>query len=969
MMKNLKVTITWIFGAAILMLACQRTPDTPDDPASWVNPFIGTGGHGHTFPGATLPFGMVQLSPDTRLDGWDGCSGYHYSDSVVYGFSHTHLSGTGVSDYGDLLLMPGAGDLKLFNGAGLHPREGYASPFKKSSEVAEPGYYAVQLSEANIQVELTATQRTGFHRYTFSAGDQPYVVIDLEHRDLLTDAVLEQVSPTVFRGYRVSDAWAKGQHVYFSIYFSHPVRQVIRRDDSAHVWGLQFDKGDKSLLVKVGISAVSMANAEKNLKAELPDWDFDQVKADARTAWNEALGKIAVRGNQADKVKFYTALYHTMIAPNLYTDVNGEYRGMDGKVYQAKKGREQYTVFSLWDTFRATHPLFTIIEPDRTNAFVQTFLRQYQQGGLLPVWELAACETNCMIGYHSVSVIADAHVKNIRDYDSELALNAMIRSATQRDHGLEAYQRQGFIAAGDDAESVSKTLEYAYDDWCIATMAEGMGRHDEAETFYRRSEYWKNLFDPESGFFRARVNNGWFGPFRPEEVNFNYTEANAWQYSLFVPHDLNGLSGLLPGGLSARLDALFSASSETSGREQADITGLIGQYAHGNEPSHHMAYLYLYAGEPSKTQSLVHQIKETLYTTEPDGLSGNEDCGQMSAWYVFSALGFYPVTPGSTAYAIGTPTFLEASIALENGKTFEIKAKGLSKKNIYIQKAELNGKKHLNAWLDHEDIMKGGTLVLYMTDEPSAWGSDVLYHPPSPQSKNLLTPAPFFDTPVNTFTDSLKIGLGVLDKNAVIYVRTRPTGKWQAMSSITISESTELSAYALDAKGRSSDTVGAVFYKTDNRLKLTLKSRYANQYSAGGDRALIDKQKGSTNFRTGNWQGYQGQDVTFILDFGEMRSKPRVEVGFLQDVRSWIWFPPEVTFYFSEDGVTWSNPVVAGHQQSDREEAPITVRISARAAGKAAFVKVVAKNYGPCPAWHIGAGGKSWLFLDEVEVF
>jgi len=751
----------WILPLVVLFLlsGCANKKQGRPDLASYVNPFIGTGGHGHTFPGATMPFGMVQLSPDTRLDGWDGCSGYHYSDSVVYGFSHTHLSGTGVSDYGDVLLMPTTGELRLNNGATRGVENGYASRFDKETEQAEPGFYNCYLLDYNIDVALTTSLRAGIHKYQYNEDGARHVVVDLKHRDQLISSSLKKFSDNAVGGSRISKAWAVEQHIYFYIEFSEP---FDKHTEDEQVHGFTFVDDLEEMFVKVGISAVSVENAKANLEAEIPHWDFEKTKTDARAAWNKQLSKIEVKGEHDDKVKFYTSLYHTMIAPNLFSDVNGDYRGMDMKIHNTNGGKEQYTVFSLWDTFRATHPLFTIIEQERTNAFVQTFLRQYQQGGLLPVWELASNETYCMIGYHSAPVIADAYMKGLRDFDAELALEAMVNSANQDHFGLEFYKKNGYISAGEESESVSKTLEYAYDDWCIATMAEAMGKDSLATVFYKRSENWKNLYDPETGFFRARVNNGWFAPFLPEEVNFNYTEANAWQYSLFVPQDIYGLQSFKPAVLEPHLDLMFKVSSETSGREQADITGLIGQYAHGNEPSHHMAYLYNYCGKPDKSQKLVYRIKEELYTTKPDGLSGNEDCGQMSAWYVLSAMGFYSVTPGQAYYAIGQPTFEEAKINLENGKTFTIKANGISKDYWRIESASLNGEPYNKSYIDHETIMAGGELVFEMGQNVTDWGKNQSAWPLQEASKNSLVSVPFISTSKNTFKDSLQIRVASL---------------------------------------------------------------------------------------------------------------------------------------------------------------------------------------------------------------
>ncbi len=964
---------------ALAFLGCKNFSESFEkqkDLAQYVNPFIGTDGHGHTFPGATLPFGMVQLSPDTRLEGWDGCSGYHYSDSVVYGFSHTHLSGTGVSDYGDILLMPTSEDLRLKSGAKEGVDNGYASRFKKETEEAKPGYYRVNLADYDIDVELTTTERAGFHKYRFHKSGRKQVILDFNHRDEVLSKNINIISGNEIGGSRVSKAWANEQHVYFYMQFSEGWRNILSNWDSIPkesdmVYALIMPDEIEELKIKVGISAVSIENAKANLEAEIPHWDFEKTKKEAQDAWNKQLTKIEVKGSEEDKVKFYTSLYHTMIAPNLYTDVNGDYRGMDMKVYNTNGGKDQYTVFSLWDTFRATHPLYTVIEQDRTNAFIQTFIRQYEQGGLLPVWELAANETNCMIGYHSVPVIADAYMKGIRDYDADKALEAMVTSANQDEHGLKFYKAQGCINAGDESESVSKTLAYAYDDWTIALMAGEMKKWNISKEFFKRSENWKNLYDPQTGFFRARVNNGWFSPFRPEEVNFNYTEANAWQYSLFVPHDIYGLAGLQPEGLEKHLDNMFSVSSETSGREQADITGLIGQYAHGNEPSHHMAYLYNYCGRPDKTQKLVNQIKETLYTTKPDGLSGNEDCGQMSAWYVLSAMGFYSVTPGEPYYGIGAPTFEEAKINLEDGNIFTIKAKGLSKDYWRIESATLDGEPYNKMYIDHETIMAGGELVFEMGLNVTDWGKDFSAWPPQKASEKFLVPTPFFNTPKNTFKDSLRVGIQSLCSECIIVAGFGGDSTFTFENqnlSIKLTRDREIWAYAEHEDGGISDTITTQFYKLDDKLKITLLSEYANEYSAGGDDALIDRQYGTANFRTGSWQGYQGQDFEAVLDLGEVKGQTEISIGFLQDIKSWIWYPTkvEVWVYYGDDVIEIYEDYPGKGLEKTEGEMRTTVSVKLQRPSKK--IKIVVKSTGPCPEWHLGAGGESWLFLDEIEV-
>ncbi|MEO5584198.1 MAG: GH92 family glycosyl hydrolase, partial [Flavobacteriales bacterium] len=564
-----------------------------------VNPFVGTGGHGHTFPGPCVPFGMVQLSPDTRTDPqeWDGCGGYHYSDSLIYGFSHTHLSGTGVSDLCDVMLMPLSGGLTT-------KPEQYRSRFSHKREEAHAGFYKVHLDDPNVDVELTTTKRVGMHRYRFNREGARSFVLDLRHRDRLLAASIKQSGPSEIVGERRSSSWARDQHLFYCIRFDVPVSMEASLSDSS-VAVITLPSTGGAVLVKVGISAVSIDGARKNLEAEVPGWDFDAVKHQAEQAWDKELGRIEVQGGEPEQQRiFYTALYHSLLVPYLFNDVDGKYRGNDGKVHTGK--HDVYTVFSLWDTFRAEHPLFTIIEPERTVDFIKTFLDIYTQTGRLPVWELWGNETDCMIGYHSVSVIADAYLKGIRGFDAELALKAMTASAMRDEAGLNALRAKGYISSEDQSESVSRTLEYAYDDWCIAKMAKAMGKDSLASVFFDRASNWRNLFDPETGFFRARYNGGFKGPFDPFEVNFDFTEANAWQYSTFVPQDVNGLDRALAatghGGLEQRLDELFAAHPNTTGRDQSDITGLIGQYAHGNEPSHAMAWMYDEVGRQDKAK-------------------------------------------------------------------------------------------------------------------------------------------------------------------------------------------------------------------------------------------------------------------------------------------------------------------------------------------------------------------------------
>lgn len=952
-------------------------PAIRDQPLiSYVDPFIGTGAHGHTYPGATLPFGMMQLSPDTRLEGWDGCSGYHYSDTFIYGFSHTHLSGTGVSDYGDVLLMPT--DTLIYNN-GADGKPGYRSRFAHHTEHASPGYYKVHLEDTGIDVELTVTKRAGMHKYVYPSSKNQFLMLDLEHRDKLLDYSIKRVNEFEFSGFRFSEAWAKDQRVYFYLKFSHPTKipTFFHRtpDRRSRMAGLEFDNPkNEPVYVSVGISAVDVAGAKNNLEAEIGSKSFVQLKEEAQSIWENQLGKIVVEsGSKKNKRNFYTALYHSSLAPNLYQDTDGRYRGMDMEIHSTSNF-EYYTVFSLWDTYRAAHPLYTIIEQDRTNNFINTFIAKYDEGGIMPIWDLAANYTGCMIGYHAVPVIADAYLKGIRSYDSELAFEAMKHSAMQDKLGLQSYKDFGFVPVEQESESVSKTLEYGYDDWTIAQMAKAMGKQDDYAYFQGRAQSYKNVFDPESGFMRGRFRNTWFGPFDPHEVNFNYTEANAWQYSLSVPHDISGLMKLMGGKetFNAHLNKLFSAKTATTGRDQADITGLIGQYAHGNEPSHHIAYLYNFVGKPFQTQEKVYQILTELYDDTPEGISGNEDCGQMSAWYIFSSLGFYPVTPGSNQYVIGTPLFEKATINLESGKEFTIQANFISEKNKFIKSCRLNGKTLNRTYLYHDEIMNGGTLVFEMTSTPSNWGTSEDAIPKTEIAEHLIVPNPFIASGDVAFKNETTVVLDVASSESEIFYNLNGSDFQKYTTPFTIDAESELKTFAANRNGVKSAVLSTRFYKIDPNLSISLETDYANQYNAGGTNALIDGLRGSLDFRTGAWQGYQDTDVIAVIDLGSIKPFDSITVNFLQDQRSWIFYPTEVACYVATTPHQYYKNLppqkIASHEPSEAAEIK-TIQFNMRGYS-ARYIKIVAKNLGKLPEWHVGSKdhGKAWIFVDEIDI-
>lgn len=746
-------TKLFLLSVAVMGLAtsCQQKPESQPlaDEIQYVDPFIGTGFHGHTFPGATRPYAMVQLSPDTHIMGWDASSGYHYDDHQIYGFSHTHLSGTGIGDLGDILLLPFSG------GDSIKP----VATFKKETEKATPGYYAVRLENLGVNVELTSTDRVGFHRYTFDNPKDRRVMLDLGHvlqpnwGHKLVSNDYQLVNDSTVEGTYKTQGWAHFHSVSYRVTFSEPMTKIYQyidgkmRSDSLFLklhsdkdlkFHYRFKESDKPLLVKVALSPVDVEGAEKNMEAELPGWDFDQVRAESADIWNKALNKIQIETNDpVIRKNFYTALYHTMIAPFAYQDVDGRYLGMDKKVHTAAAGYTNYTAFSLWDTFRALHPLMTIINPSLASDMGNALVQGYMEGTILPKWPLASSYTGCMVGYPAVSVLADLVAKDLAKGDLNLWAEAGARSSVYRADLAEKFKgtreldlitrhvyykdKFGFVPADSIPESVSWGLEMAYYDWCIAQIAAKAGNDTLAKAYQEKAAYYKRYLDPETKLMRGVMADGSFRtPFNPRyssHMKSDYTEGNAFQWSFFVPHDMDNFIAEIGGKkeLETRLDTLFTTSSQIDGAEASgDITGLIGQYAHGNEPSHHMAYLYNWTDAPWKGAERLDFIMRNFYTNQPDGIIGNEDCGQMSAWYVLSALGFYQVCPGIPVYAIGRPMVDKATIPVAGGN-FEIIVKNNSPENKYVKEAKLNGKVLDTLFFPHADLVKGGTLEIEMT--------------------------------------------------------------------------------------------------------------------------------------------------------------------------------------------------------------------------------------------------------------
>ncbi len=992
----------------LALAACSSQPkaDYVTDPAHYVDPFIGTGGHGHTFPGATVPFGMVQFSPDTRMNDWDGCSGYHTSDHTILGFSTTHLSGTGCSDYGDFRFMPFAGEFKLEDDL---PNDKYPyydsvysnATFKHEDEYAQAGYYSVVLDDS-IKVELTTGDRVGMMRCTYPSDKLRRLILDLQHGvndELVYEAELNIENDHAISGFRRTRDWANDQYLYFYAEFSKPFAvdngyrpMILDYSDfyeNSNIEGFplldskvrkayfMFPNTQGPLVMRIALSAVDVEGAKSNLKAELGEnnFDFDALRQKAYDKWNKELLRYEVSDpNESNKTVFYTALYHTMIAPNLYSDADGRYRAHDLQVYKSE--RPVYTVFSLWDTFRSLHPLFSLMQRERTLDFINTFINKYETNPhhMLPIWELAANETYCMIGNHAIPVIADAYFTGIRDFDTEKALEAMVASSKDDFRGMGAYMKYGYIPIEVEGEATSKTLEYAYDDWCVARMAEAMGKADIAKEFYARAQAYKNIYNPENQFFQGRRNGGWMRPFDPAQVNFTLTEANSYQYGFFVPQDVNGHVDLMGGWneYEAKLDALFNAPSNLTGREQPDITGLIGQYAHGNEPSHNTVYMYNFVGKPTKTQYYVKKVMDDFYTDRRDGYAGNEDCGQMSAWGVLSAIGIYPATPASGYYVLGLPRFERTRLTFEDGKQFEVIAKGLSNKNCYVKSVKLNGKTLERSFITCEEVLNGGKLEFTMTNQPnSAWATQPENCPVVRIPSESIVIVPTINADSDTFFDSLMVSMSHPVEGVKIYYTldgTMPSDSALLYEKPICLKGNTVIRAAAEQDGRWSNVIDAQYYLIDARHSVKLENKYNEQYEAGGLKALIDHKRGGENFRTGSWQGYYGVDLVATVDLGVPKRINRLAGSFLQEIYSWIWMPTEVEYFISDDGRNFRSVGKVKNEVPVDADGAFVQEMEVRPRTEARYVKMVAKTIGTCPEGHVGAGQKAWIFCDELVI-
>ena len=946
-----------------------------------INPFIGTGGHGHTHPSAQAPFGMIQLGPNTRYEGWDGCGGYHYTDSTLYGFSTTHLSGTGVSDYGDLLFLP----------YGSMVKEGTQIPFDKTSEKASPGYYSCVLDDGT-RVQATAGDRIGKLVLDYQEVNSPGVMVDLNFRDHVLEKELTLFGGDKFQGKRISQGWAREQHFYFAFDVQPRPDSIIELSDG--VYWIQLPKNTSRAEVSMAISGTSENGAWKNFAEEDPWRSLERIRAETEGKWANELAKSRVKSASADdRAIFATALYHAYSVPNLWSDVDGAYRGADGKIYTDTE-HAHYTVYSLWDTYRTAHPLYTITQPERTQEFIYGMLDMYKQRGRLPIWELAGNETDCMIGYHSVSVLADAIAKGYHT-DTALTLEAMRATAEMDVFGLGAYQESGFLSIEDESESVSKTLEYAYDDACIAWTAERLGNPGMMNSYKQRASAYRSLIDPESGFVRPRTNGDFLSPYTPQEVNNHFTEANAYQYSFSPVHDIEGWMEVLTNFRAARegwnslprkkqamvvksrhdvledlLDELFTAPSETTGRAQADITGLIGQYAHGNEPSHHIAYLYNATNNPGKTSYWVNEILNSQYQNTPDGLSGNEDCGQMSAWYVMASMGLYPLVPGQPHYQLSTPKWDAIHLELSSGKSLDIEAKGtgpyLSRYNLGEDVMTHKQKRYVT----HQKLLEGGTWDVERGTDEGLWKTTQRY---KTSLNNPTPPAPVIrvnrtfsgETPVEIIPTG-SYDLWRYDRYENVKWKKDRKGRERIGTAYDNGFVTAITPHY----GYGNHIAKAVFTKRDDNYSARwVQGTPTSQYTAGGAGAAVDGIQGDTDWRKGHWIGIQGEDAILEISLERPKAVRSISVGVLKDIRAWIALPKALEISIRYEGSTqWKtidmllmeNPL--GEEEATRKEV-IFAHDAQRPVQK---VRVKFSNAGKLQDWHPGAGYPSYFFVDEV---
>ncbi len=926
---------------------------------NFINPMVGTGGHGHTFPGACVPFGMVQLSPDTRIDGsWDGCSGYHYSDSVIYGFSHTHLSGTGVSDYGDVAFMPSFVDKDI---EPIKETDAFTAVFNHANEVARAGYYTVKLHNG-LQVELSATARTGVQRYTAPRNGIIWVQLDLTHRDELVSGTIEVIDSQNFVGYRQSKAWATNQWVYFASHWSKKPSDIKMFANDKGIYKAYFKfkmQAWESIELNTALSSVSQEGAVLNLNTEMVS--IYSAILNSKKLWQHKMQKIGLEGADTQTLyKFYTALYHCMIHPNIMNDVDGKYRGRDGKIHTVTWDGNYYTVFSLWDTYRALHPLLNLIEPEISRDFMHTFYEHNQQSGRLPMWELWGNETNCMIGMHSIPVIWNTYLNgNINKSMLEKLYYAAVQEITHRRPDFKKYMEKGYLEVQDESESVSKTVEFSFNFHCLELMAYSLKLYNDAIKWKTYAHGYNHLYNHKTGFIQPRSNGQWLANFDPYQVNNHYTEANAWQY-FQVPHSKHESKYSVQGIL---LDDIFKAKTETSGREQADITGLIGQYAHGNEPSHH--YLYDYIGKnPEQAKTLIAKVCKEFYTNSPDGLIGNEDCGQMSAWYVFSTMGFYPKVY-SDNFTYGNMDVNKVTLATSLGvKTF------LKNNPLKPQKGTIK----VHSFNMHE--LKNNDTLFFETYKMIEAGIELFDI--ASYNQNLVAPVLHVENDTLTFE-------GMQNENLILkyLISNKPLEAFDYSKGITtdlnqkifVPKNNYLYAWSLNpyGYGNNQEFKPYTVYHSPapfKPFKVAYNCRLNSQYQAIGNNSLIDNVLGDIDWRKGNWQGIQDQNLELVVTLPQKVRLKKCGLHVLQDTRSWIVYPKNVSYWASNNGIKWNLiGTVANTIDCNTDTAQIQwLIVKVKSSKKYKFVKIVATQFGALPAWHPGKGEPSFIFADELIV-
>ena len=946
----------------------------------WVNVFIGTGGTGHTHPSASAPFGLMQLGPDTRYKGWEACSGYTDEDRLIYGFSHTHLSGTGVEDLCDILVVPQTGNLKWY--AKYSDEDGYGHSFQKQNEAATPGYYKVLLDNG-IEAQFTALPRSGMHHYTFPKSPEvKYILIDLTHRDELLDFQLTAGLKGEISGFRRSKGWAKNQQIFFDIQSSIQPSEILFNEEKNKV-AFAFPAETEEIQLSVGLSYTDLKGAINNRKSEIGSKTFNEVKSEVEKLWENELSAVQIKSTDSIALtNFYTGLYHAYLCPNIYSDVDGRYRS-GNKIIQLAEGKNHYSTFSLWDTFRSTHPWYVLFQKKRTYDFIETFDRIFQDRGDLPVWDLAGEETYCMIGFHAVSVLADAYVKGYDEIPVQRLIDAIVKTSNLNVFSRPLFNETGYLNYENEHESVSKVLEYSYDNYCILNFlskakSEGFDVSDELLNIYRqRSLHFVNHFNPENQFMEARRAGVWDKNFRPNAVMFHYTEGNSWQYSLFAPHAIGVLKKLLGGedALEKWLDNLFQADEELAGIHQVDITGLIGQYAHGNEPSHHVAYMYNYTKSPHKTNEILHKIVTEFYKNEPDGLIGNEDCGQMSSWLNWTNLGLYPTNPGHFFYDFGLPQFDEVTIQIgRNPLTIVRTAENPS--DIYIQKIIIDGKEWYKRFLSHDELLICEKIEFIMGANPSATYAAL---PQAPTISHLgnFCPIPFIKKGDLHFKKETTVELGMNFSEDFIIQYKFNNGIWKDYEApFIIKKEGELSLRSMQKSGdKVSQVVTNQFKELDTTIHITFEQQPSKTYAAEGYLTLIDGQMGSFDHRNGQWLGWNDPVVKGTLSFDNPRTVNEIVFNFLVTPGPWI-FPPKVIRLHCYDKKGKKETLVEVPQQRfEKYEQELSmdlkIRYHARFKWRAKKVKMVTfeiVNYGLLPDWHPGAGSKAWIFMDELII-